>query len=39
MAIKPGTATVVFHPPIDPKQFPEREALMDAVRASIASAM
>jgi 1-acyl-sn-glycerol-3-phosphate acyltransferase len=38
-AIKPGTATVVFHPPIDPKQFPEREALMDAVRASIASAM
>jgi len=39
MAIKPGTATVVFHPPIDPKQFPEREALMDAVRDSIASAM
>jgi 1-acyl-sn-glycerol-3-phosphate acyltransferase len=39
MAIKPGTATVVFHPPIDPKQYPEREALMDAVRASIASAM
>jgi 1-acyl-sn-glycerol-3-phosphate acyltransferase len=39
MAIKPGTATVVFHSPIDPKQFPEREALMDAVRASIASVM
>jgi 1-acyl-sn-glycerol-3-phosphate acyltransferase len=39
MSIKPGTATVVFHPPIDPKQYPEREALMDAVRASIASAM
>jgi 1-acyl-sn-glycerol-3-phosphate acyltransferase len=39
ISIKPGTATVVFHPPIDPKQYPEREALMDAVRASIASAM
>jgi 1-acyl-sn-glycerol-3-phosphate acyltransferase len=39
MAIKPGTATVVFHSPIDPKQFPDREALMDAVRASIASVM
>jgi 1-acyl-sn-glycerol-3-phosphate acyltransferase len=38
-AIRPGTATVVFHSPIDPKQFPDREALMDAVRASIASAM
>jgi 1-acyl-sn-glycerol-3-phosphate acyltransferase len=39
MAMKPGTATVVFHSLIDPKRFPEREALMDAVRASIASAM
>jgi 1-acyl-sn-glycerol-3-phosphate acyltransferase len=38
-AIKPGTATVVFHSPIDPKQFPEREALIDAVRASIGSVM
>jgi 1-acyl-sn-glycerol-3-phosphate acyltransferase len=38
-AIKPGTATVVFHSPIDPKQFPERESLMDAVRVSIASVM
>src|SRR3954470_10795492 len=37
--IKPGTATLVFHSPIDPKQFPEREALMDAVRASIGSVM
>jgi 1-acyl-sn-glycerol-3-phosphate acyltransferase len=39
MAIKPGTATVVFHSPIDPKTFSDREALMDAVRASIASVM
>ena len=38
-AIKPGTATVVFHTPIDPKQFSDREALMEAVRASIASVM
>jgi 1-acyl-sn-glycerol-3-phosphate acyltransferase len=38
-AIKPGTATVVFHSPIDPKTFSDREALMEAVRASIASVM
>ena len=37
MAIKPGTATVVFHSPIDPKNFPDREALIEAVRASIGS--
>jgi len=39
MAIKPGTATVVFHSPIDPKNFPDREALIEAVRASIGSVM
>ena len=38
-AITPGTATVVFHPPIDPKQYPDREALVAAVRQSIASVM
>jgi 1-acyl-sn-glycerol-3-phosphate acyltransferase len=38
-AIKPGTATVVFHPPIDPKQYPDRDALTEAVRRSIASVM
>ena len=38
-AIKPGTATVVFHSPIDPKQYPERDALVDAVRRAIASVM
>lgn len=26
-----GTATLVFHPPIDPKQFASREELMEAV--------
>jgi 1-acyl-sn-glycerol-3-phosphate acyltransferase len=38
-AIKPGTATVVFHQPIDPKQYPDRDALMEAVRSAIASVM
>ena len=38
-AIKPGIATVVFHSPIDPKQYPERDALVDAVRKAIASVM
>lgn len=37
--IKPGTARVVFHPPIDPKQVPDRDALIAAVTASIASAL
>jgi 1-acyl-sn-glycerol-3-phosphate acyltransferase len=34
-----GSARCVFHAPIDPKKFPDREALMDAVRQSIASAL
>ncbi len=34
-----GTATVVFHPPIDPSEFADREALMAAVRNAIASAL
>jgi 1-acyl-sn-glycerol-3-phosphate acyltransferase len=36
---KPGLVTVVFHPPIDPKQFGDREELMNAVRDAIASAL
>jgi len=39
MAIKPGTAHIVFHDPIDPAGFATREALMAAVRASIASGL
>ena len=39
MGIMPGTATVVFHPPIDPKGFSDRDALINAVRAAIASVM
>lgn len=34
-----GIATVVFHPPIDPRQFPAREQLTEAVAASIKSAL
>lgn len=33
--ITPGTVTVIFHKPIDPKQFADRDALLFAVRAAI----
>jgi len=38
-ALHPGTATIIFHPAIDPKDFSDREALMQAVRDSISSAL
>ena len=38
-SIRPGIARVVFHAPIDPKQIGDRDSLMAAVAASIASAM
>jgi 1-acyl-sn-glycerol-3-phosphate acyltransferase len=38
-AIKPGTATVIFHPPIEPKDFVSRECLMEKVRAAIESGL
>ena len=38
-ALRPGTVTVVFHPSIDPKDFSDREALTQAVRDAIASAL
>ena len=38
-AIKPGTATVIFHPPIEPKDFGNRECLMEKVRAVIESGL
>ncbi|HUI84213.1 MAG TPA: lysophospholipid acyltransferase family protein [Candidatus Binatia bacterium] len=38
-ALRPGTATVVFHPPIDPRQFADRDELMAAVRDTIASVL
>jgi 1-acyl-sn-glycerol-3-phosphate acyltransferase len=37
--VKGGTATLVFHPPVDPKRFGSREELMQAVRDAINSAL
>jgi 1-acyl-sn-glycerol-3-phosphate acyltransferase len=34
-AIKPGKVTAIFHEPVDPKQFTDRDALMLAVREKI----
>jgi 1-acyl-sn-glycerol-3-phosphate acyltransferase len=39
LRIRPGVAHVVFHEPIDPKNFASREELMQAVRAAIASGL
>ena len=38
-AIHPDTVTVVFHAPIDPRQFADKDALMQAVRDAIESAL
>jgi len=38
-AIKPGVAKVIFHPPIEPKDFGSRECLMERVRAVIDSGL
>src|SRR5208282_1086328 len=38
-AIKPGTATVIFHPPIEPEDFGNRDCLMEKVRAVIESGL
>jgi 1-acyl-sn-glycerol-3-phosphate acyltransferase len=38
-AIKPGVATVIFHPPIEPIDFGSRECLMEKVRAVIDSGL
>jgi 1-acyl-sn-glycerol-3-phosphate acyltransferase len=38
-AITPGTATVIFHSPIEPKDFGSREGLMEKVRAVIDSGL
>jgi len=37
--IHPGTAHLVFHPPIDPAAFPTRDGLSEAVRNAIASGL
>jgi 1-acyl-sn-glycerol-3-phosphate acyltransferase len=38
-AIKPGTVTVIFHPPIEPKDFGSRDCLMAKVRRAIESGL
>ena len=38
-AIKPGRVQVIFHPPIEPKDFGDRESLMEKVRAVIESGL
>lgn len=38
-SIRPGTATVIFHEPVNPAAFPSRDALMEAVREKIAGAL
>jgi 1-acyl-sn-glycerol-3-phosphate acyltransferase len=37
--VRSGTATLVFHAPIDPQQYASREELMQAVRDAINSAL
>jgi 1-acyl-sn-glycerol-3-phosphate acyltransferase len=38
-AIRPGLVQVIFHPPIEPKDFGSRESLMEKVRAVIDSGL
>jgi 1-acyl-sn-glycerol-3-phosphate acyltransferase len=38
-AIKPATVQVIFHPPIEPKDFGTRECLMEKVRSVIDSGL
>jgi len=38
-ALRPGTATVIFHSPVDPHAYADRDLLMQTVRDAIASAL
>jgi 1-acyl-sn-glycerol-3-phosphate acyltransferase len=38
-SIRPGVATITFHPPIEPGEFGTRENLMEKVRTAINSAL
>ncbi len=38
-AVHPGTATVIFHEPIDPAAYADQDALIDAVRERIRSGL
>lgn len=37
--VRKGQATVLFHPPVRPKDFGDREQIMEAVRTAIASGL
>jgi 1-acyl-sn-glycerol-3-phosphate acyltransferase len=39
LAIKPGLVTVIFHPPIEPADFGDRDSLMEKVRQVIESGL
>jgi 1-acyl-sn-glycerol-3-phosphate acyltransferase len=39
LRIRPGTAHVTFHAPINPGDYEKREDLMAAVRAAVASGL
>lgn len=39
LRVRPGTAFITFHPPLDPRSFASREELMRAMRAAIASGL
>jgi 1-acyl-sn-glycerol-3-phosphate acyltransferase len=39
LRIKPGTAQIIFHAPLDPSSFGSREELMEAVRTAIQSGL
>ena len=38
-SIRPGRVKVIFHPPIEPKDFVSRDCLMEQVRAVIESGL
>ncbi|MFB3812778.1 MAG: lysophospholipid acyltransferase family protein [Terriglobales bacterium] len=38
-AVRPGEVRAIFHAPLEPRCFPDRKALMEAVRDRIASAL
>lgn len=37
--VRKGEATVIFHPPLDPRDYENREQLMEAVRTAIGSSL
>jgi hypothetical protein len=37
--LHPGKVTVIFHPPLNPSSYPDRDSLQRAVTETIASAL